>query len=57
MSSSNTAGSRHVCEVPNMVDEPDEGQVEETRPFTVLSPGTIVSHYKIIEKSETSHFG
>jgi serine/threonine protein kinase len=36
--------------VRQMGSQPDEGQLDETRPFKVLSPGTVVSHYKIIEK-------
>jgi serine/threonine protein kinase/Tfp pilus assembly protein PilF len=33
-----------------MVSEPDEGRPEETRSFKLLSPGTMISHYKIVEK-------
>jgi non-specific serine/threonine protein kinase len=33
-----------------MVYEPQDGNFGETRPFKVLSPGTQVSHYKIIDK-------
>jgi serine/threonine protein kinase len=42
--SPNTLGVRH------MGSQPDEGQLDETRPFRVLSPGTVISHYKIMEK-------
>jgi tetratricopeptide (TPR) repeat protein/tRNA A-37 threonylcarbamoyl transferase component Bud32 len=33
-----------------VVPAPDEGQPGETKPFKVLSPGTVISHYKIAEK-------
>ena len=33
-----------------MVSPSDEGQLDETRPFKALAPGTSISHYKIIEK-------
>jgi dienelactone hydrolase/predicted Ser/Thr protein kinase len=33
-----------------MNPEPGDGRLDETRPFKVLSPGTMISHYKIIEK-------
>ncbi len=33
-----------------MVPDRDEGQHGETRPFKVLSPGTMISHYEITEK-------
>ncbi len=33
-----------------MGPEPGNGRLEDTRPFKVLSPGTVISHYKIIEK-------
>jgi serine/threonine protein kinase/tetratricopeptide (TPR) repeat protein len=33
-----------------MVTESDGAGIGETRPFKVLSPGTMISHYKIIEK-------
>jgi serine/threonine protein kinase/tetratricopeptide (TPR) repeat protein len=33
-----------------MISEPDEDRLDKTRPFSVLSAGTMISHYKIIEK-------
>ena len=33
-----------------MVSVPDEGRLDETRAFRVLSPGTMISHYRITEK-------
>ncbi len=33
-----------------MSSEPSEGGLEETRQFKALSPGTVISHYKIVEK-------
>jgi serine/threonine protein kinase/tetratricopeptide (TPR) repeat protein len=33
-----------------MVPRSDEGGFDETRSFKVLCPGTVISHYKIIEK-------
>jgi hypothetical protein len=33
-----------------MLSEPYEGGPDETRSFKVLSPGTVISHYEIIEK-------
>jgi serine/threonine protein kinase len=33
-----------------MIPDQDGNQFGETRPFKVLSPGTMISHYKIIEK-------
>jgi tetratricopeptide (TPR) repeat protein/predicted Ser/Thr protein kinase len=33
-----------------LVPAPDEAQPDETKPFKVLSPGTVMSHYKIVEK-------
>jgi serine/threonine protein kinase len=33
-----------------LVPESGEGRPDETRPFKVLSPGTMISHYKITEK-------
>lgn len=33
-----------------MVPEKDEDRLDATRPFKFLSPGTVVSHYKIIKK-------
>jgi serine/threonine protein kinase len=32
-----------------MDPEPDDGRLDETRSFKVLSPGTMLSHYRIIE--------
>jgi len=34
----------------DMVSKSDEGGFEETRSFKVLAPGTLISHYRIIEK-------
>ncbi len=33
-----------------MPPEPDQGRPDETMPFKVLSPGTMISHYRITEK-------
>jgi tetratricopeptide (TPR) repeat protein/predicted Ser/Thr protein kinase len=33
-----------------MSTDPQSGSLGETRPFKALSPGTLISHYKIIEK-------
>jgi tetratricopeptide (TPR) repeat protein/predicted Ser/Thr protein kinase len=33
-----------------MSTDPQNGDLGETRPFKALSPGTLISHYKIIEK-------
>jgi serine/threonine protein kinase len=33
-----------------MVPEPGEGRVDEIRPMRALSPGTMISHYRITEK-------
>jgi len=33
-----------------MISTSDDGGIGETRSFKVLSPGTLISHYKIIEK-------
>jgi non-specific serine/threonine protein kinase len=33
-----------------MVSEYESGSIDETRSFKVLSPGTVISHYKIVEK-------
>jgi serine/threonine protein kinase/tetratricopeptide (TPR) repeat protein len=33
-----------------MVSDRDEGRFDETRSFKTLAPGTVISHYKIIEK-------
>lgn len=33
-----------------MVPDPDEGRPDETMPFKMLSPGTLISHYRITEK-------
>jgi len=33
-----------------VIPEPQEGQFGETRPFRALSPGIVISHYRIVEK-------
>jgi eukaryotic-like serine/threonine-protein kinase len=33
-----------------VIPEPEEGHFGETRPFRALLPGTLISHYKIVEK-------
>ena len=33
-----------------MVPEPDEGRADESRPMKALTPGSLISHYRIIEK-------
>jgi tetratricopeptide (TPR) repeat protein/predicted Ser/Thr protein kinase len=37
-------------EVHDMVPESGQGDFEETHPFKVLAPGTLISHYRIMEK-------
>lgn len=39
-----------------MSTESDNGSLEQTRSFAVLSPGTEVSHYRIIEKRGAARF-
>lgn len=33
-----------------MLPEPRKDGMDETRPMTILSPGTLVSHYRIIDR-------
>ena len=37
-----------------MVPTSHDGDLEETRSFKTISPGTVISHYKIIEKLGSS---
>jgi serine/threonine protein kinase/tetratricopeptide (TPR) repeat protein len=42
--------SEQAAEASNMVPGPDDERLNEARPFKMLTPGTMISHYEILGK-------